>query len=132
MSSDGDDFFSKVGNKFVDYTAQMFTGGFVGYQDGKFGASGVSSDMLKDVTGATAAEEANKLARQQFEEAKAEADAQRVEQQAQTGRDQIRQSQMAAAARSTASSRSANKATASSASGGGLTLGEDEKDFLGL
>lgn len=81
---------------------------------------------IKEITGAKAAEEANKLARQQFEETKANAETDRLEAQQKTARDQVTQSNMANRLRSkTAGGFNINPGAAS-------TLGGDERDFLGL
>lgn len=131
-------FFENAFADIVNYGIQASTGGWLGYENGKI-SNGVTTNVakstgqavvsgIKEVTGAKAAEEANKMARDQFESAKADAEKARQDQIAQNAKDQMQQSQQAAAARVTAASRSSNKGTAV----GGLILGQDEKDFLGL
>lgn len=138
MSSDGEgsylESFSGEGNFFENLGADILnvglgtaTGGLVGYKDGKIQA-GATVDGLKVVTGAKAAEDATALARKQYEEQKAAAEAGRLEAQGQQSRDQMIQSQRAGAARNITSKSSANRGTAIS----GSSLGTEEKDFLGL
>lgn len=116
-----ENYYSDVANIALNY----FTYGAVGYEDGKIGA-GVSTKLVKEATGAKAAEEANTMAKKNFEQAKVDAEASRLEQINQTGKDQMRQSMLAGSARAGASSR-ANRGTAIA----GSNLG-DERDFLGL
>ena len=124
-----------VDNLFVDilnYGTQTATGGLVGFDtEGNFKA-GQTTELaknigretvsgLKEITGAKAAEEANKMAQQQFDQEKANMDKQRVEAQNNVARDQVTQSRMAGAAR---------RSTVGSMSS--FSLGGDEKDFLGI
>lgn len=131
-------FFENLGSDFLNAGLQGVTGGVIGFENGGI-SNGVTTNLAKksgkelvsgtkEVTGAKAAEEANKVARQQFEQAAEDAKNARIEAQAATAKDQVRQSQMAGAARASATTRSANKGTAI----GGSVLGADEKDFLGL
>jgi hypothetical protein len=124
-------FFENLGSDVLNLGLGAVTYGTVGYKDGKI-QGGATVEGAKVLTGAKAAEDANDQARKQFEDAKAQAEQDRLNSIAQTGKDEMRKSQMAGAARSTAASRSTNKAVASSSGGGSLTLGGDEKDFLGL
>jgi len=60
----------------VNVVTNVATAGLVGYENGglKAGVTGqVALDTTKDLTGATAAEEANDMARQQFEQQTADA-----------------------------------------------------------
>ena len=128
-------FFENLGSDLLNLTFQGSTFGQVGYGDGKVtggatakvaesaGQSVVSG--LKEVTGAKAAEDANTMARQQFEQAKADAETARVTAQNQTAMDQVNQSKAAAAARNS-TSRTTKRGDVS------LALGQDERDFLGL
>jgi hypothetical protein len=138
--SGGGNFFENLGSDVLNYGTQMLTGGILGYEDGKI-SNGVTTNLnkkagkevvsgTKEVTGAKAAEQANDLAREQFEEAKAGAELDRKNATDQTAREEIKKSQSAAAARATATSRSTSKN--SSTGGGSVSLGDDEKDFLGL
>jgi hypothetical protein len=131
-------FFNNLGNDILNVGVQSMSGGFVGFENGKI-SNGVSTNIakstgqavvsgLKTVTGAKAAEEANKIATQQFEEQKASAIADRQESYRQAGLQQVQTSQQAGAARST--SRSA--AATSNTNKGAFNLGGDEKDFLGV
>lgn len=130
-------FFENIFADAVNLTTQVTTGGVFGFEDGKI-SNGVSTNIakktgkevvsgLKEITGAKAAEDANKMARTQFEEAKAESEADRVNQQNQIAMSQIQQSQIAGAARSVGT-RSTNK----SQGFGSSSFGDYEKDFLGL
>lgn len=136
LSGEGN-FFENAFADIVNLGVQGATLGYLGYEDGKI-SNGASTNVakkagkevvsgLKEVTGAKAAEEANTFAREQFDASKAQAEKDRKDALAQTARDQVNQSQMAGAARATAASR-----TTSKGSGGSLSLGQDEKDFLGL
>lgn len=131
-------FFNNLGDDLLNGTVQAMTGGFVGVEDGKV-SNGVMSNVaksagksvlsgVKTITGAKAAEDANKIATQQFEEQKASAIADRQESYRQAGLQQVQASQQASAARST--SRSA--AATSNTNKGAFNLGGDEKDFLGV
>jgi hypothetical protein len=129
LNTDGN-FFENVLNDVINLGVQYSTYGLVGVKDGKV-TTGVTSGTalrgMKEITGAKAAEDANKLARDQFENSKAEALAQREESVRQTGREQLQQSRTAGAARATAQS-TTNRGQAF----GSFSLGGDEKDFLGL
>jgi len=116
---------------------QATTGGFVGFdaQNGTL-KEGVTTNAIKDVTGATAAEEANKMAAKQFDDAKKTALKAQQEAKARTARDQMSASRLAASSRKSGAGRtSSNKS--SNGGGGALAatnskLGTDEQDFLGL
>lgn len=127
-----DDAFSDPIGTIINVGTQTMTGGLVGYDKdsgfsvGKGLTGNVAIDGLKEVTGAKAAEEANKMAREQFDQQKVDAEKARLEAQAQSSREQIAASRMA-----------------SGRGGGGVgtgtsrvsrfsSLGEDERDFLGL
>lgn len=89
-----------------------------------------AGEGYKELSGAKAAEDANEMAKKQFEETKAAAEQARADAITMTGKDQLAQSQKAGAARSvSASSRSANKGAPIISTS---LLGSDEKDFLGL
>lgn len=144
MSSTGIESFSGGGNFFENLFAdalntgvQFGTRGLVGYKDGKL-TNGVTTDVLreagratvyglKEVTGANAAEQANELARQQMEEQRAAALAEREASQLQTAQNQMQQSNMAASIRGGNSTRTTGKAGQM-----GSFLGGAERDYLGL
>ena len=117
----------EIGEDLLDAGINIGTGGIVGYKDGKLRkgvATRITESSLKDVTGATAAEEANKDARAQFEEQKKAAADQRSESQAKFAQDQIRKSKLAGG------SKAGGRATTAGAKKS--FLGSDEQDFLGL
>lgn len=120
------------GNSFieslVDIGSQYFTYGTVGYKSDEGGISpGIvgqaAIDITKDLTGASAAEEANKLATEQFQEEKTAALQQREDAKAQTAAEQLSISRQASASRA-----GGIRPTGSRSSG----LGGEERDFLGL
>ena len=118
--------------KTINAATQVSTGGMVGYgKDGlKTGIQGeqfikagnTAVKGLKDVTGATAAEEANAQARSQFEDQAAQARQQRADAQILNQRNQVAASNNAGAARA---NRGTNRSTRSSSVG-------DVSDFLGI
>jgi hypothetical protein len=141
----GGNFFESLGvtsggNFFEDLLSvglNIGTGGVVGYSaDGGLGAGAIPNYLknvgnetmrgVKNVTGAKAAEDANKMARQQMEEQRAMAEQERANQQQRTAKDQMRQSQLAGAARGGQSG--ANRSSGM----GAINIGDDERDFLGL
>ena len=123
----------------ADVALQTATAGFAGYKGdegvglgvkGKLAKKGVGAigEGLKEVTGAAAAEEANKLARQQMEENKAQMLQERENLKAQNAARQIAASRQAASVRSTSTGpRGATTRTSLKSN-----LGGDERDFLGL
>lgn len=121
---------SGTGSGFIDDVLnvglQIGTAGFVGYGEEGF-QGGYSAEAIKEVTGANAAEEANKLAREQFEEETAQALEDRQNQITQNRQRQTQASQTAGAVRnrSTTSNSSSSSTTNTSNLGG-------ETDFLGL
>lgn len=129
---------NSVVDDIVSGATQIATGGLVDYNPGENKIKGgVVTDTvvkgLKDISGASAAEEANKQARKQFEAEKQARLNQEKEAQARTARDQM------AASRRAASVRKSGKGKSSASKGAGLgnsqavsNLGSDEKDFLGL
>jgi len=134
--SGGGNFFDNLFSDVANYTVQTSTGGLLGYQDGKIG-NGVTTnyyrevgrglrDGVKDITGATAAEEANAQARAQYEQARRDAEAARVEQQ-----NRIAQSEIAKS-RSAQRSRSTQNRSRTSGGYGSFSISQDEQDFLGL
>lgn len=136
--SGGGNFFENAFADIVNIGVQTATLGTVGYEDGKLSNGYVTNiakksgqgtvSGLKEVTGAKAAEAANALATKQYEEAKAQAEEERANTIAQTARDQINQSQKAAGARASSTSRATPKITSS----GSSSLGDAESDYLGL
>lgn len=129
MSSDSSD--NSLFENFINASLNLSSGGVLGFQSGGL-APGVLADKVvegaKEITGAAAAEEANDLARQRFEEEREKAEEQRREAQARSSRDQIIASRRAGAAQSSASNRANNANRRSQFS----ILGSDERDFLGL
>jgi hypothetical protein len=126
-------FFENIVHDTINAGLQGATGGLLGFEDGKI-SNGASTNGLKkvgmgfvsglkEVTGAKAAEQANKVATQQFEEQKAAGIEDRQNAYRQAGLQQIQQSQLAGAARNTSRAASNRSNT---------YLGGDEKDFLGL
>lgn len=121
-------FFENLLTDTINYTSQYFSAGLVGYgQDGvKTGVTGTAGvNGLKEITGAKAAEDANKMAREQFEQARDDAQAERAEAIRQTGREELQKSRIAGAARNA-------RTSSGKGSYGSFSLGEDERDFLGL
>lgn len=125
----GGNFFNNLIEDVVNVGVNTATFGTVGYKDGSLGTKyGVVSgtagravvDGTKVITGAKAAEDANEMARQQFEEQKLAAEQERQNMIVTKGREQMRASQLAGAAR-----RAGTNVT-------GNLLGTNEKDFLGL
>jgi hypothetical protein len=114
-------FFENVLNTYL----QTQTGGMVEYDKGFKGnvQNDVGLQIIKETSGAKAAEEANEMAREQFEEQKVAAEQDRNNQILQRGREQIQASQLAGAARRAGTN--SNRST-------GTVLGSDERDFLGL
>lgn len=116
----------------ADVTANIYTAGLVGVnEDGQLDAGltsrGVeaglrdSGKFLKDVTGATAAEEANNIAKQQIDEQKAALEEQK-KQRIRNQQDRERQLSMAAKGTSTGGS-----------TGGGVSAEEQlAGEFLGI
>lgn len=140
----GSDGGKALGDLSLDVASQFLTGGAVSYKDGKFG-TGLSqkvlsqteqgtdlsfetlpgTKLLKDVTGATAAEEATAESRLRFEEEKADALKAREDAKAQTAAERLSASRKGASIRGGTSSTSTSTSRSSS-------LGQDERDFLGL
>ncbi len=126
--------FKSVMNDTLNLFVQSATGTLLGYEDGKI-SNGVGTEVLKsagkstlsgvkEITGAKAAEDANALARQQFEEQKVAAAQERQDAIVRKGREQMQASQLAGAARKAGQTPSTLNQ--------GLKLGSAEKDFLGL
>ena len=110
---------------------QGATLGLVGVDEGGFkaGLTGqaikeVTIDPLKDISGATAAEDANALAREQMEEEKASRLQAREDAKSQSAAEQVRASRSAGGVRTSTSGRTSGLTSA--------IVGEDERDFLGL
>jgi len=125
----GNSFFQDI----VNVTTQVATGGLVGYGDNQGGFSvgeGVTGRVvksaLKDITGATAAEEANADARSRFEEQKAQALKAQQDAKRQNARDAL------VAARSAQAARGNTKGQTSTTGSQVSNLGSEERDFLGL
>lgn len=134
--SGGGNFFENLFSDVANWGVNTMTVGLLGYEDGKIG-NGVATNALreggraavsglKEVTGATAAEEANAQARAQYEQARADAEAARVEQQ-----NRIAQSEIAKS-RSAQRSRSTQSRSRTSGGYGSFSISQDEQDFLGL
>lgn len=125
-------FFENLLSDVVNYGLQYSTSGLVGYGDGNL-KTGVTTDVVvggtKEVTGAAAAEEANRMAREQYEQTRKETAQARTAAQNQTALNQIQQSEMAQGARAYK-----GRTTASNAGQpvSGATLGGDERDYLGI
>jgi len=122
-----------TGVGFIDDTLNVVTnvatGGLVGYDpnNGGFGAGELTqagTKVVKDATGATAAEEANALAAEEAEKARQQLQQDRVEARATEQRNAIAASRGAAAARGVNTPRR-NTNTSS------LT-GDTDTDFLGI
>lgn len=132
-------FFENAFADIINVGVQGLTGGIAGFENGKIsngvatnaakksGAGAVSG--IKEVTGAKAAENANELARQQFEQAQSDALAARAEAQDQVAKSELQKSQIAGAARNAQAPTRSNFRGVPS---GGTLLGQDEKDFLGI
>ena len=76
MSSAVEDFTDDPLGTTLNVATNVVSAGLIGYENGglKAGVTGqVAVDTTKDITGATAAEEANDMARQQFEQQTADA-----------------------------------------------------------
>ena len=138
--SGGWNFFENLFSDVVNIGLQGATGGTIGYRDGGItqGITGdavreagrATRDGLKDITGASAAEEANAQARAQYEQARKDAEAARIEQQNRIAQDQMTKSQLAQSSRSV---NARNRNSAGSSSGyGSFSISQDEQDFLGL
>lgn len=136
--SGGGNFFENLFVDGLNAAVQMATLGYAGYEDGKI-SNGINTNIakkvgrevvsgVKEVTGAKAAEEANRLAREQFEEQKAAALLEREQAKQRNANEQIAASRAAGAARNAGrSNRTGNNQTT-----GSFSLGQDERDFLGL
>lgn len=115
----------KIGNTIADVAVQGSTFGLLGYEDGKLG-TGVSGDLIvdttKEITGANAAEEANRIARQQFEEDRARLAQQRADSLAADEQEQIRRSRGAGRARGGVGASNSDR----------LNTASQDMDFLGL
>lgn len=120
----------------LDIVANAFTFGALGFKsdakdDGLFGVTkGVSTETaiggLKDITGATAAEQANADATARFEAEKAATDKARKDAQSVSAANQLNKSRSAASSRGGVSNPSTSGQSRFS------NLGSDESDFLGL
>lgn len=119
-----------TGSGFLDETigvlTNISTGGLVGFGEEGFKGGVTGKPIIegtKEVTGANAAEEANEVAREQFEASKVAAEQDRLKSQKQSEVTQIAASRGAGRARSNVSG---NASTGSTIGGGNQT------DFLGL
>lgn len=108
---------------FINMGTQIATLGTLGFDQNGF-KGGVTVDATKEITGAAAAEEANKLARQQYEEQKAA-----LEEQRQNKINQDKNNQIAASNASTS-----NKSSSSTSATGVVNTYNNpgQTDFLGL
>lgn len=135
MSGKGN-FFDNLFSDVANYTVNTATAGLLGYENGRIGngvttntlreAGRATRDGIKEITGASAAEEANAQARAQYEQARADAEAARVEQQNRIAQSEITKS------RSAQRSRSTQSRTRTSGGYGSFSISQDEQDFLGL
>lgn len=108
----------------IDVGANIASVGLVGFNDKGFraGVTGRAGlDAAKEITGAAAAEQANELARQQFENDKARLEQQRVDSIKENERRQVTASRSAGRARGNTSAAAANLSGAS-----------NQTDILGL
>lgn len=119
-----------TGSGFLDdilnIKTQIGTFGLVGYGDEGFRA-GVTTEGVKEVTGVNAAEEANALAREQFEQESAQLQQDRDNALEQNRRRQTQASNAAGAVRN-----ASNRNTSATTSRPNTNLGNAETDFLGL
>ncbi len=121
----------------VSGVSQVATGGLVDLGPGgakKGGLLTFAEDVVKDISGANAAEDANKIARDQFEESQRQAKQAQEDARNRTARDQLQASRLAGSNRKSGASKSGSN---KSKGGGGFNtnttkLGSDEQDFLGL
>ena len=120
----GNSFFESA----LDVGLNYFSAGTAGFKsdEGGIGANGITTQGLKDITGATAAEEANKAASDRFAAEKVAAEEQRKQNQAQSAANELQKSRSASSARGGVSSPSSTGQSRFS------SLGSDEADFLGL
>lgn len=110
----------------LNILVQSTSGGIIGFgEDGfrKGVATDAALDATKELTGAAAAEEANNLAREQFEADKERLDQQRTNQLSENERRQVQLSRGAPGARTQGSSTGGNTST---------SVSNLEQDFLGL
>ena len=117
----------------VNVVTQVSTAGLVGYEGGKIGAGVTTKEsfnVVKELTGASAAEDANKAAEKNLREQKALAEQDRKEQTAQHAKEQLIASKQAGGARRSTSKKASAKG--SIAPKAQTNLGSDEQDFLGL
>lgn len=126
-SDSGNSFFEDI----VNVATNIGTFGLAGFESEKGGlTTGVTGSPIlsgvKDITGASAAEEANVDARKRFEEEKAGAEKARADAKSQSAREQVTASRLAGGARSGGTSSAASRGSRFS------SLGGDEQDFLGL
>ncbi|MCK5139784.1 MAG: hypothetical protein KAQ85_08085 [Thermodesulfovibrionia bacterium] len=127
MSRKGNSVFQDI----INAVTNVATGGLVGFKadDGGLGAGVVGKvgvGAIKDVTGATAAEDANADARARFEQEKASAEADRAAGQKKNAQEQLQ------ASRSAEGARGGGKGGATAGGSQFSSLGGDERDFLGL
>ena len=132
MSVDNADSGGSLIEDALNIFANVSTGGLVGFDGanngftpGIVGRAGVQG--LKEVTGAQAAEDANKLAREQFEQQKADALQDRENALALDAATQLQVSRSAGGLR-----RSTNRSGGDPRPSTSNSLGGDERDFLGL
>lgn len=130
-SGDGGNFLEEAVSSLVENT----TAGLVtynkkdGYGKGKF-LGHIGSDVgravknVKDLSGTTVKEEALEESKKQFEETKADAQAQREAGQAEFNRNQLIKSKAASGSRRSVGRKTSGNRTPA--------LGSDEQDFLGL
>lgn len=109
----------------INVATNVVSGGTVGFGEDGFGQGVVTKEAIKgvkEITGANAAEEANKLARTQYEDQVQAARADRANAIATDQRNQLNLSNSATGARTGANNKSNNKTSVTG----------DVTDFLGL
>jgi len=111
----------------INVVLQGSTAGIASFDQGRIKGEGLTMKGIKEVTGAKAAEDANKLARQQMEEAKAQALQDRENARAQNAADQLAKSRQAGGLRRTTGSSNIAGTSSVNMLGGG-----DEEDLLGI
>ncbi len=126
MSKKGNSVFQDI----INIGANAFTGGAVGFEadNGGFGKGVVldaTVDAIKEITGATAQEEATQQQRDQFDTEQANIKRDREDALAQKSANQLAKSNRAGGARRGRSKSSSNTSA-------NTTVGAGGKDFLGL
>jgi len=115
-----------VATNTVTFGSVGFSGTHNGFDVNKGVVGGAAVDATKEITGAKAAEQANALARTQFEQAQAAAKKQQADQQTANANAQVKSSNAAASARNS------SKNSGVGASRAQLSILNNQTDFLGL